>query len=161
MSTRRTFYMVLTVLLLFCAALAQNSAGNAPASESFSGMYTFLKDGEFVQITVEDAGKVTGFISRYGDGESDRGAFLDQFFKEGKLDSGKLSFATQTVHGVWFDFKGAAERGEGRTPSEDGYHVLKGTLTEYRNDANGRPSSQARTVTFKSFPQNLGPPAPH
>ncbi len=159
--TLRTFLRMSAFLLLVSLSWGQNSTGNLPATESFSGMYTFLKDGEFVQITVEDAGRVTGFISRYGDGESDRGAFLDQFFKEGKLDSGKLSFSTQTVHGVWFDFKGTAERGEGRTPSDDAYHVLKGTLTEYRTDTNGKASSQSRTVTFKSFPQDLGSPAPH
>src|SRR5579862_9962236 len=78
----------------------------AAASQSYSGMYTFLKDGEFVQITVEDAGRVTGFISRFGDGDSDRGAFLDQFFKQGKLEGSKLNFTTDTVHGTWFEFSG-------------------------------------------------------
>jgi len=51
-----------------------------------------------VQLTVEDKGNVTGFISRYGDLESDRGEFLDLFFKSGKLDGQSLSFTTQTVH---------------------------------------------------------------
>src|SRR5438874_4828483 len=66
-------------------------------AEDYSGMYSFLQDGEFVQVTVEDQGRVTGFVSRYGDLESDRGAFLDQFFKQGKLDSNKLTFTTETV----------------------------------------------------------------
>jgi hypothetical protein len=30
---------------------------------------------------MEDAGQVTGFISRYGDGGSDKGEFVDQFFR--------------------------------------------------------------------------------
>src|SRR5438477_11138813 len=81
-------------------------------SEDYSGMYSFLQDGEFVQITVEDQGKVTGFVSRYGDIESDKGfEFLDHFFKQGKLDGTKITFTTETVHGVWFEFKGSIDRG--------------------------------------------------
>src|SRR5579872_4145160 len=127
----------------------------AAASQSYSGMYTFLKDGEFVQITVEDGGRVTGFVSRYGDGESDRGAFLDQFFKEGKLDADKISFTTQTVHGVWFDFHGTVGRGEGKAPEDEAYHIVKGTLIEHRTDADQKVTSQSREAIFKSFPQNL------
>src|SRR5947207_14282734 len=83
-------------------------------AEDYSGMYSFLRDGEFVQVTVEDQGKVTGFISRFGDLDSDKGAFLDQFFKEGKLEGTKLTYSTQTVHGVWFAFSGIIDRGEGK-----------------------------------------------
>jgi hypothetical protein len=118
-------------------------------------MYTFLQEGEFVQVTVEDAGKVTGFVSRYGDAGSDRGAFLDQFFKQGKLDGNKLSFTTETVHGVWFEFAGTVDRGEGKTPADEAYHVLKGALTDFRTDADKKVSSKSRDVTFKSFPQDV------
>ncbi len=54
-------------------------------------MYSFLQEGEFVQLTVEEAGRVTGFISCYGELDSDRGQFLDLFFKSGKLDGKDLS----------------------------------------------------------------------
>ena len=89
-------------------------------------MYSFLKDGEFVQITVEDEGRVTGFVSRYGEGESDKGAFLDQFFRSGKLDGNKLSFTTETVHAVWFEFKGTVERGEGKNPGDEALLRVEG-----------------------------------
>ncbi len=79
-------------------------------AKPYSGMYTFLKEGEFVQITVEDEFSVSGFISRFGESESDKGTFLDQFFKTGKLEGNKLTFTTQLIHGVGFDFKG-----DGRT----------------------------------------------
>jgi len=141
-------------LLFSCALIAQN-ATSPTQGENYSGMYTFLQEGEFVQITVEDAGRVTGFVSRYGDSESDRGTFLDQFFKEGKLEGQKLSFATKTVHGVWFEFKGAVDRGTGKAPNDEGYHVLKGTLTEFRTDANQKVSSKSREVIFKSFPEDM------
>jgi len=108
-----------------------------------------------VQITVEEAGRVTGFVSRYGDGESDRGAFLDQFFKQGKLDGAKLNFTTETVHAVWYEFQGVFERGSGKTPADEAYHIVKGTLTEFCEEADKKVSAKSREVTFKSFPQDL------
>jgi hypothetical protein len=108
-----------------------------------------------VQITIEEAGRVTGFVSRYGDGESDRGAFLDQFFKQGKLDGAKLSFTTETVHAVWYEFHGTFERGSGKTPADEAYLIVKGTLNEYRESAAKKTSAKSSVVTFKSFPQDL------
>jgi hypothetical protein len=150
----------LSLILLACSALVagRNPPQNAtPATpgEAYSGMYSFLREGEFVQITVEDAGSVTGFVSRYGDSESDRGAFLDQFFKQGKLDGTKLSFTTDTVHGVWYDFKGTIERGEGKTPADEAYYIVKGTLTEYRTEADKKVTPKSREVQFKSFPREV------
>ena len=138
------------------------SAAPAPEQDAkhgheYSGMYTFLKEGEFVQVTVEDAGHVAGFVSRFGDGESDKGAFLDQFFKSGKLDGNKLTFTTEVVHGVTFDFKGTVERGEGKNPGDEAYFVLKGTLTENASDVNKKVASHSRDVVFKMFPQDATP----
>jgi hypothetical protein len=147
-------------LLLICTSLlaAQAAPQNQPPAQpadDYSGMYTFLKEGEFVQVTVEDQGRVTGFVSRYGDAESDRGAFLNQFFKQGKLDGNKLSFTTETVHGVWYEFKGTVERGEGKNPPDEAYYLLKGTLIESRTDADKKTISKSREVTFKSFPKDM------
>ncbi len=122
-----------------------------PGAE-YSGMYSFLKEGEFVQVSVEDEGRITGFISRYGDQESDKGAFLDQFFKSGKLDGKTLAFTTEVVHGIAFDFKGTIERGEGKKPGDEAYYVLKGTLTERVTDVNQKQSSKTREVSLKAFP---------
>lgn len=136
---------------------ASRPSKNAKAGQEFSGLYTFLKEGEYVQLTVEDGGQITGFVSRYGEGESDRGAFLDQFFKSGKLDGNKLNFKTETVHGVWFDFKGTVERGEGKNPGDEGYYVLKGILTQNSSDADRKVTSHSRDVLFKIFPKDAGP----
>jgi hypothetical protein len=130
---------------------------DATAAPSYSGMYSFLKEGEFVQITVEDDGRVTGFISRYGDTDSDKGTFLDQYFKTGKLDGNQLNFTTQVVHGVSFDFKGTIERGDGKNPGDEGYFVLKGSLTESTSDANKKVTSHSQDVAFKMFPQEAAP----
>jgi hypothetical protein len=127
-------------------------------SPGYSGMYTFLKEGEFVQVTVEDDGHVNGFISRFGDGPSDKGAFLDQFFKkDSRLEGSKLTFSTEIVHGVAFDFKGTIERGEGKNPGDEGYYVLKGTLSENQSDANKHVTSHASQVALKMFPQDASP----
>ncbi len=142
------------ILLTFSTLLgAQNPPAPVKPAEDYSGMYSFQREGEFVQLTVEDAGHVTGFVSRFGDTDSDRGAFLDQFFKQGKLEGTKLSFATDTVHGVWYDFKGTIERGDGKSLANEGYYVMKGTLTEYRTDADKKVTSKSREVQLKSFPR--------
>jgi len=132
------------------AAAAQPDAKGAPA---YSGMYAFLKEGEFVQVTVEDTGHVTGFVSRFADGDNDQGEFLDQFFKSAKLEGNKLSFTTEIVRGVAFDFKGTVERGEGKNPGDEAYFVLKGTLTENASDAKKNVTSHSQEVAFKMFPQ--------
>ena len=140
-------------------AVAKSSAKPFPGSE-FSGMYSFLKEGEFVQVSVEDAGRVNGFVSRFGDLDSDKGAFLDQFFKTGKLDGKALTFTTEVVHGVGYEFKGTIERGEGKRPGDEAYYVLKGTLTETLTDQNKKTSSKSREVAFKAFPADASPIAP-
>lgn len=160
----------LSLLAVSPKLLAQNSPSGTKSAEptsgpdqdtkngpSYSGMYSFQKEGEFIQVTVEDAGHVTGFISRFGDGESDKGAFLDQFFKTGKLEGNKLTFTTEIVHGTAFDFKGTVERGEGKNPGDEAYFVLKGTLTENTTDVNKKVTSQSRAATFKMFPQDASP----
>jgi hypothetical protein len=138
------------------APLAFGQSGSAIAQDDYSGMYTFLREGEFVQITVEDAGHVTGFVSRYGDSKSDQGAFLDHFFKQAKLDGHDLSFTTETVHGAWFEFKGRLDRGPAKTREQEGYYVLKGTLTANVTDAAKNVSAKAREVEFKLFPEDAG-----
>jgi hypothetical protein len=117
-------------------------------------MYSFLRDGEFVQLTVEEGGKVTGFISRFGDAESDKGVFMNQFFKSGKLEGDKLSFTSDQVHGVWFEFAGDVVRGVGKTPADEAYYLLRGTLTRFNTDAEKKTTSQARSVELKSFPRD-------
>ena len=156
--------LILSLLLVLSISLLASQKGDtqAPAaatnpSADYSGMYSFLQEGEFVQVTVEDQGHVTGFVSRFGDLESDKGMFLDQFFKQGKLDGNKLTFTTDTVHGVWFDFKGAIDRGSGKTAADEAYYVIKGTLTMYSTDANKKTSAKNREVAFKSFPQDVTP----
>ena len=140
----------LLILVLSTSLLAQTT----PSPENYSGMYTFLQEGEFVQITVEDAGRVTGFVSRYENPDADQKSFVDQFFKQGKLDGNKLTFTTDPVHGVWFEFTGTVDRGPGKTPTDEAYHVIKGTLTDFHTAADKKVASTSHAVIFKSFPQD-------
>jgi hypothetical protein len=137
----------------------EKSKAPSPATPGadYSGMYSFLRDGEFVQVSVEDQGHVIGFVSRYAGSEGD-GGFLEHFFKSGKLDGNQLAFTTETVHGVSFEFRGTVERGEGKSRGEEGYYILKGTLIENTTDEAKRTSSRSREVALRSFPQDVVPP---
>lgn len=140
------------ILLLSALCLAQTPKPQKTTSaDDFSGMYSFLKDGEFVQINVED-GRLTGFISRYSDDQ--RVIFVDHFFEKTELHDHDIRFITRRVHGVWFDFKGTVSRGSGRTRNAEGYYELKGTLTQYSSDANQEVTAKEREVTLLSFPQD-------
>lgn len=104
-----------------------------PPAEDISGMYSFLNPGEFLQINLEDDG-VTGYLSRRGDLESDRGTLLDQFFEKASVQGHEVNFTTKVVHGEWFEFKGRFEHGRGKSKGQEGYYVLRGTLTEFSGD---------------------------
>jgi hypothetical protein len=157
-TARVTLYLFFTLLCLAKVRLvAQTSAAPAAAvaTPDYSGMYAFRRDGEFIQLNVEDDGHLTGFVSRYGDLDSDKGQFLNQFFKEARLVGNKITFTTSVVHGVSFDFKGTVEHGEGKTPNDEGYYVLKGTLIEASAGDGAKNMSKSEEVNFKSFPRNL------
>lgn len=155
----------LSIALIIPAA--QDSKGTVPnavpttpqpkVGREYSGMYSFLKDGEFLQITVEDEGRVTGFVSRYNDEGSDKDEFVDQYFSAGKLDGSNLTFTTKPVHAKWFDFKGAVERGEGKNPEDESYYVLRGTLAESTNDPQKKTASHTLEVVFRKFPADASP----
>jgi hypothetical protein len=159
--------LIAAICLAVCALAAsgQNSKAAAPNSakpasprtetqpgREYSGMYSFLKDGEFVQITVEDEGSVTGFLSRYGEADADKGAFLEQYFRSGKLSGNKITFTTDTVQSEWFEFKGTVERGEGKSPEDEAYYILKGTLIDNTSDGAKKVSTHSQAVEFKRFP---------
>jgi len=132
-------------------APAQKDAPSHPA-EDISAMYNFLNEGEFLQINVEDDA-VTGYISRMGSLESDRGDFFDQFFDKASIQGHDVTFVTKVLHGVWYEFKGRFDHGSGKIKGQDGYYVLRGTLTEYILGPDKTPTSRARQVEFRSMGQ--------
>ncbi len=150
----------LAVILMLGSLLAASQApstqepAKAPKND-ISGMYSFLKDGEFVQINQEDGGTITGFVSRFGDDPTDKKTFLDQFFSKGSLEGDKLSFTTKTTHGTWFEFTGVVTRGPGKTSADEGYRILKGKLTRHRTDEKGKETAESREIEMKSFPADM------
>jgi len=133
---------------------AQQAGTTGGAAGAISGAYTFLREGEVVQLTVED-GKLSGYISRFGESDSDKGQFIDQFFDKTSLKGSRLSFNTKTVHGVWYDFTGVVATAPDKKPGEEGYHIVRGTLVEHTTDANGAEKAMQRQVEFKSFPAEV------
>jgi hypothetical protein len=132
---------------------ATKSLQTNQSTPDYSGMYSFLQEGEFVQLTVEDRGQVSGFVSRYADQQGEHRAFVDHFFKQSKLDGKKLDFTTEIAQNAFYSFKGTIERGEGKKPTDEAYYVLKGTLTQYTLDNSHKTTSKSQAVAFKSFPQ--------
>ncbi len=116
-------------------------------------MYSFLKEGEFLQINLDRNGVASGYISRQGDLESDRGAFLDQFFSQASIRGHDVAFTTRAIHGVWFEFKGRFDRGPAKTKQEDGYYVVRGTLKEFTKGTDNNIASRSREAEFKLLGQ--------
>jgi len=144
-------------LLTFAAAHQQPRSPAAQDANDPSGMYSFLREGEFVQLTVDD-GKLSGYISRFGDTDSDKGQFIDQFFDKASLNGDQLAFNTKTVHGTWYEFTGVITKMPSKQPAQEGYRVIKGTLVQHMTDANKADKPRQREVEFKSFPQDLSKP---
>jgi hypothetical protein len=131
------------------------SKASDPATNP-SGMYTFLKEGEFVQLTLEE-GTLSGFVSRFGETESDKGEFIDQFFDKASLQGDRLYFKTKTVHALWYELDGTLTVGPGKYVGDEGYRVIRGKLTVHASDAKGKDRASEKTVEFKSFPDMRRP----
>ena len=164
MTTLKIIALVFVLLAVCSPAIGQTSKPTSdpnvtegrpqgpPPAEDISGMYSFLKEGEFVQINLEEGG-VSGYVSRLGDLDSDRGTFIDQFFSKASVQDHDVAFTTKPVHGVWFEFKGRFDRGSAKSKADDGYYVLRGTLSEFVTDPNEKTTSRSRQVEFKLLGQ--------
>jgi len=131
--------------LMTAALLAQ-----APREESgVSGQYSFLHEGEYVQIAVQGE-RVTGFVSRIGETEYDRDVHLDHSIVNGTLRGRQMSFGTTELHAIWFEFSGQVQRGPAKTRAEEGFYLLQGVLKRHMSDAEHRERVESREVTFKS-----------
>lgn len=143
--------VLLLVIVAVLAAPAQPQNPSSVASSDISGMFTFLREGEFVQLSVEE-GQLTGFVSRFGDTDDDKGTFIDQFFDKSSVQGDHVTFKTKTVHAVWYEFDGTVTSVAGKQKGEEGYRVLKGKLTLHKADALGKDQASERTVEFQAFP---------
>lgn len=121
-----------------------------------SGAYAFDHTGESIEIDV-DRGKLSGYITRLGDGETDSNTPLTYFFDRTALDGEQMQFETKVVHGVWYSFSGTVVRGAGQARSDAGYYVLQGTLMVHHpsndRDKSSDETVEQREVHFKSLGQ--------
>jgi len=102
------------------------SSGRTILPLEASGEYT-LGSGEFVDVELQPD-RLTGYITRLGDRESDEGTPLTFFFATSRLWGQRFSFTTRQVHSVWFSFEGTIVRGNARSRDQQGYYLLEGRL---------------------------------
>lgn len=119
------------------------SSGRTILPLEASGEYT-LGSGEFVDVELQPD-RLTGYITRLGDRESDEGTPLTFFFATSRLAGQRFSFTTRQVHGVWFSFEGTIVRGNARTRDQQGYYLLEGRLVLHDVAAQ---TEQARNVSL-------------
>jgi hypothetical protein len=150
----------LSTVAFLVVAIAASAGQEAPVADpgpAINGMYSFVHEGEFVQLEFVN-GRLEGVVSRFksDDPEKADAEFVDQYFESGKLEGTKLSFRTKERAGVWFEFEGVVERGSGKAPSDEAYWIIRGKLTEHRNN-DGKVSEKTHELTMKSFPQDAAP----
>jgi hypothetical protein len=115
-----------------------------------SGQYA-LGAGGTIDVELQPD-RLSGFITRLGDRESDQGTPLTFFFATSRLAGQQLAFTTRQVHGVWFSFEGTIVRGSARSRDQQGYYLLEGRLMMH--DAASK-TEQARNVSLplaRQFP---------
>jgi hypothetical protein len=106
--------------------LDTRSSGRTILPVEASGEYS-LGSGGVVDVELQ-RDRLSGFITRLGDRESDEGTLLTFFFATSRLSGQQLAFTTRQVHGVWFSFEGTIVRGSARTRDQQGYYLLEGKL---------------------------------
>jgi hypothetical protein len=154
---KSVFGIAALFLTVVASGLAQPDAKVEPQfGGEITGMYSFVREGEFVQIEVND-GKVTGVVSRYKDENPETAEFVDQFFDQARLEGANLTFRTKPAEGIWFEFSGVVERGPAKTPADEGYWNVRGMLTEWLTSSNGKVIEKTHELTLKSFPQDADP----
>jgi hypothetical protein len=125
------------------------SSGRTMLPVEASGEYS-LGSGGMVDVELQPD-RLSGFITRLGDRESDEGTPLTFFFATSRLAGQQLAFTTRQVHGVWFSFEGTIVRGSARGRDQQGYYLLQGRLVMH--DA-ASPTEQARMVSLPLARQN-------
>jgi hypothetical protein len=156
---KNIFGLVVLLFALAVSGLCQSPAITEPqVNADITGMYSFVHEGEFVQIEVNE-GIVTGLVSCFKDEDTEKAEFVDHFFEQAKLEGTTLSFRTKPTDGAWFEFSGTVERGPSKTPSEEGYWNVRGTLIARHRGADGKVGEKTRGLTLTSFPQDSEPNA--
>lgn len=120
------------------------------------GAYAFDHSSDSVELDL-DRKKLSGYITRLGDAETDSNTPLTFFFDQSSIDGKEISFQTRVVHGVWYSFRGTIVRGAGKVRADEGYYELRGLLAihhpESGRDKSADETIERRQIQFKSEPQ--------
>jgi hypothetical protein len=147
----------LLLLCLFSLGIAAAQVGE----DGVSNTYTFLGEDEDLQLSAVPGNILLGYVNTHGVGETDRHLLLAMFFQKGTIDGDQVYFITKPVHGLRYEFKGKIARGPGKSPAEEGYFQIVGTLTQHLANEEGKVVSHSREATFKSMPSDAPEPAEH
>jgi hypothetical protein len=150
-----------TAVLLLALLALPGSVIAQVGEEGVSNTYTFLGEDEDLQLSAVPGNILLGYVNTHGVGETDRHLLLAMFFQKGTIDGDQVYFITKPVHGLRYEFKGKISRGSAKSPAEEGYFQIMGTLTRHVSDEEGKVSSNSREVTFKSMPYDAPEPAEH
>jgi len=135
---------------------AENSAQQSTLPEDVSGPYNFDRINESIEIDILH-NKLSGYISRLGDAETDSSTPLAFFFDQSSMDGSEIRFQTRVVHGIWYSFQGTILRGNAKIRDDEGYYVLHGVLATHHPqggyDKAANETIERRTVNFKSMQQ--------
>ncbi len=135
---------------------AESSAQQSTLPEDVSGAYDFDHINESIEIDILH-NKLSGYISRLGDSETDSSTPLAFFFDQSSIDGSEILFQTRVVHGIWYSFQGTILRGNAKIRDDEGYYVLHGVLATHHPqggyDKAANETIERRTVNFKSMQQ--------
>jgi hypothetical protein len=109
-------------------------------------MGTFPNEGEFLQVSVENDGRVSRVVSRYEDEDKEKRTFIDQFFKSAKLAGNRLTFTAKTVQGR------ESNAAKATIPETTPMAFCRGRLTQNSTDADKKATSGNHEVEFEMFP---------
>ena len=127
--------------------------GRSNLPDGAAGSYALSPDSaEVIEIILNgdgDSVRLQGYLTRVGDGVSDRGAPLTYFFARTTVSPEQLTFITRQVHSVWWSFAGTIERGSAQMSTQKGYYFLNGTLTEHFDTGQSAP----RRVSLPLLPE--------
>jgi hypothetical protein len=127
--------------------------GRSNLPDGAAGSYALSPDAaEVIEIILNGDGnsvRLQGYLTRIGDGSSDRGAPLTYFFARTTVSPTGLTFITKQVHGVSWSFAGTIERGSAQMSTQKGYYFLNGTLTEHFDTGQSAP----RRVSLPLLPE--------
>jgi hypothetical protein len=136
------------------ASISQGQASSLP--RDVWGTYAFDHSNDSIELDL-DRNKLSGYITRLGDAETDSNTPLTFFFDQSSIDGEVISFQTRVVHGVWYSFRGTIVRGNGKVRADAGYYELRGVLAihhpESGRDKSADETIERREIQFKSEPQ--------